>query len=26
MSSPEPIERAFALMSRYVDQLEEFAP
>jgi oligoendopeptidase F len=25
MSSPEPIERAFALMSRYVDQLEEFA-
>jgi oligoendopeptidase F len=26
MSSPEPIERAFALMSRYVDHLEEFAP
>ncbi len=25
MSSPEPIERAFALMSRYVDQLEELA-
>jgi oligoendopeptidase F len=25
MSSPEPIERAFALMSRYVDRLEEFA-
>jgi oligoendopeptidase F len=26
MSSPEPIERAFALMSRYVDRLEELAP
>ena len=26
MSSPEPIERAFALLSRYVDRLEEFAP
>ena len=26
MSSPEPIERAFALVSRYVDRLEEFAP
>lgn len=26
MSSPEPIERAFALMSRYIDRLEEFAP
>jgi oligoendopeptidase F len=26
MSSPAPIERAFALMSRYVDRLEEFAP
>ena len=25
MSSPEPIERAFALMSGYVDRLEEFA-
>jgi oligoendopeptidase F len=25
MSSPEPIERAFALMSRYVDRLEELA-
>jgi oligoendopeptidase F len=26
MSSPEPIERAFALLSGYVDRLEEFAP
>jgi oligoendopeptidase F len=26
MSSPEPIERAFALMSGYVDRLEAFAP
>jgi oligoendopeptidase F len=26
MSTPEPIERAFALMSKYVDRLEEFAP
>ena len=26
MSSPEPIERAFAQMSRYIDRLEEFAP
>ncbi|MBW3631739.1 MAG: oligoendopeptidase F [Chloroflexi bacterium] len=26
MSSPEPIERAFALMSGYVDRLEELAP
>jgi oligoendopeptidase F len=26
MSSPEPIERAFALMSSYVDRLEELAP
>jgi oligoendopeptidase F len=26
MSSPEPIERAFAVMGRYVDQLEELAP
>ena len=26
MSSPEPIERAFALLSRYVDRLEELAP
>jgi oligoendopeptidase F len=26
MSSPEPIERAFAQMSRYVDRLEELAP
>jgi oligoendopeptidase F len=25
MSSPEPIERAFALLSGYVDRLEEFA-
>jgi oligoendopeptidase F len=26
MTSPEPIERAFALLSRYVDRLEELAP
>ena len=26
MSSPEPIERAFAILSGYVDRLEEFAP
>ncbi len=26
MSSPEPIERAFAVLSRYVDRLEELAP
>jgi oligoendopeptidase F len=26
MSSPEPIERAFALLSGYVDQLEAFVP
>ena len=26
MSSPEPIERAFAVLSRYVDRLEEFVP
>jgi oligoendopeptidase F len=26
MSSPEPMERAFALMSGYVDRLEAFAP
>ena len=26
MSSPEPIERAFALLSGYIDRLEAFAP
>ena len=26
MSSPEPVERAFAVLSRYVDRLEEFVP
>jgi oligoendopeptidase F len=26
MSSPEPIERAFASLSGFVDRLEEFAP
>jgi oligoendopeptidase F len=26
MSSPEPFERAFAQMIRYVDRLEELAP
>src|SRR5688500_18417022 len=26
MSSPDPVERAFAVLSRYVDRLEELAP